>query len=317
MVSCNPGAGGTEGLEKLVARLHELDCAVIHYEHPFAVDPDGAGYMPSSDPMQHTEHWNSVTHHSVCVDNEAVRSLWSNRILPDIAALAPDGIQFDQGSLQQTVCDLPDHYHGLDALSRLTSHIHAIVDLSKETREKIGFIFSESTCDLLTRYMDMRQNALNRKPLFGGEHLPVMQHFTFPQYIYGYDNYRLVNGGAKEDYVLKCGVYGGILTVHNSYYDDKLQSYKKYTEFRKKIREANAPGYPSGFRHTVGLTVPEGVTASAFVDKNGVTITYCTSEEEITGVISVDLAELGVKGGGTKEIELSMSPYTIDFTVLK
>ena len=322
MVPSYTESGGTEGITELDRKLRELGCSTFHYEHPFAVDPDGDGYFASTDPNQRTAYWNLCDHHAVCIDNEVMMNLWRDRVIPDMNLVLADALQMDQGSLQQTVCDMPGHYHGLDALSRLGSHIKATQELSIMLRDGIGdataYLVSEGANDLLTRYMDMDQVGWHRQPMFGGSHNINMRQYTFPQFIPHYDSLQYVNG----DYVsslLRGGVCGGIVCINDAHTTtDALR--REYIRFRDEIRTAKAPGFPQGFRDTAGLSVsvPEDeLFIKAFTDGEKVTLTYTSTTNIENARVVVDFERIGVAGGPTREITVSNEKNKCGFIILE
>ena len=318
MIPAYGPAGGTEGLTKLSKDLHSIGAKVFHYEHPFAVDPDGDGYFKETDPMQRTEHWNLCTHHSVCIDNDIMMNLWKERIIPDIRSTGADGLQFDQGPLQQTICDLRGHRHELDAVSRLSSHSKAVVELSrvvKSTLAEDAFIVSEAFSDLNTRYIDIAQTCWHISPIYGGEFAYTVRQYTFPQFINQYNSGILQPGGYFRNSMLLGGILGGIVCLSDG---APVEIPREYVRFREEIRKAHAPGFPYGFKDNIGIeTNHQSLIAKVFTDGEKVTVTYLADNKDIKGKIMVDLNKLGFSESGIKEIDVDIKKNTAGFVILE
>jgi len=320
MVPAYAPAGGTVELAKLAEDLHKIGASVFHYEHPFAVDPKGSGYIKEADPMQHTEYWNLCTHHAVCIDNEPMMNLWKEKIIPDIRSTGADGLQFDQGALQQTVCDLTGHLHGLDAVSRLSSHSKAVVELSKIVRERLSeeaYIVSEGANDLTTRYMDIRQTAWHMAPIYEGEFAYTVRQYTFPQYINQYNSGILQPGKYFKNSMLLGAILGGIVCLNDGA-PMEIEIIREYIRFREEIRKADPPGFPYGFRDNVGVQVDHpSLIAKAFTDGRRVTVTYFADCKDVESTIKVDMHKLGFDNSDVKEISVNLKKNTAGFAVLE
>ncbi len=313
-----PPSGGNEGLAVFMERMHDIGCTTFQYEHPFATDPDGKYYIKESDPLQHTEYWNLCNHHSICIDNDAVQSLWRDTLLKEFRQYNVDALQFDQGSLQQTVCDLPGHNHGLDSMSRLTSHIKAIDELAILVREGLpegAFINSEGSSDMLTRYMDIKGGGWYRPQLFGGKTNMYMRQYTFPEFLIQYDSVKYLSQNVFMQSALYGAIAGGIVTLNES---TSIEMGAEFVRFRREIRDANAPGFPFGFRDNVGLSISDDkLEAKVFVSEDALTVTYCTGDLAVKDcTITVDPSKLGLKGD-IKSISCSLEANKAGFTILK
>ncbi len=312
MVPSFPPAGGDEALKRLDEDLHALGATVFHYEHPFAVDPDDAGYFPGTDPLQHTETWNLCTHHSVCVDNDTMQNLWADRIIPDIRSLGADGLQFDQCPLQQTICILDGHSHGKDTVSILSSHSKGVEALEKMVRKDLGsdaYIVTEAFNDILCRFIDIRQACWHVEPLWDGEYEFCASQYTFPQYIVQSTSiYREKDGGTSSA-ILFGAVSGGIECISDGATDTIR---KEYIRFKTAVREADAPGYPYGFRDDLGLSFDtDALTAKVFTDGERITVTWLTRAQTDGETIAVDLDRLGFTGKGMREVRVGASAINV------
>lgn len=320
MVPATTSSGGTEALRRLDRNLQAMGFTIYHYQHPFAVDPAGEGYIPSSDPGQATGYWNGCTHHSVCIDNQPVRTLWIDRVLPDMRSMSIDGLLFDQAPLQQTVCDLSDHEHGLSAEERLTSHAQALVWLSKKARTIIdpegqGFLVSEGYHDVLARYIDAAQSCWHHWPIYGSRFLPEVRQYSLPWVVNHYNPAMEPDGKFEENTVLLAGILGGSVGL-NDHWSTTYEIRREFITLRNSLRTARAPGFPQGFRDTIGLKVSQpGLVAKVFVDGSRATVTYYAKTDVRNATVTVDLDRLGV-GGGTRTFSVSLGANRAGFRVL-
>ncbi len=303
MVPSYPEAGGDEALTRLSDKLHELGATVFHYEHPFAVDPEDAGYFPETDPLQHTEYWNLCTHHSVCIDNKTMQDLWSQKIIPDIRALKADGLQFDQSPLQQTICGLPGHSHGLDSVSMLSSHAKGVTALEKMVRSDLSeeaYIVSEAFNDILSRFVDIRQACWHVVPVWNGEHELCASQYTFPQYIVQSTSIINSNDGSTQSAMLFGVITGGIVCISDGATDTIR---KEYIRFREDIIKAEAPGFPQGFRDDLGIiNENKDLAVKVFTDGEKITLTWLSLSDIEDTQIGIDLEQLGFEGKGIRTI---------------
>ena len=278
---------------------------VMQYAHPFAMDlkrEELSSLFPQINPYQHKEDWDGGEHWSVCIDNDIVAKLWAETVIPNAIAIQADAVQFDQGSLVQTICDMEGHNHGLDAVSRLSSHIKAINKLAQSVREQIGneaWILSEATNDLTCRYIDILQNHwATFAPLWGGDLEPGTTMYTHPQYVYLGSNFKQDVMGNLEEYYLQSAVMGcPTLLSDGGVTDAKLEMVRFVEELRTN---GDTIGYPHGYRDTLGLTNPSyGLFARVYVQGNNVTVVYCAAFATDETTLTVDLEALGFEGKGT------------------
>ncbi len=301
-VPCNTEAGGSDGCKAMGEKLQAKGALVLHYNHPYAYDPAGTGYVREIDPDQHYEYWNGVTHHACCIDNAYVTNLWKNQIIPDFAALGAEGMQFDQGSLLQTICNELGHYHTLMGVSRLSSHIIAVDRLAKMVRDNLidggkGVVLSEGANDMTTRHCDFWQVRDDMNP----DSHPEMRTYTFPQYrgVYGKSN------------PMRTICLGGVEMINDSNkpwdQQGKYQWQREYIQLKKLLRDANAPGYPYGFRDDIGLSVGDSnIYAKVFKEGDRLTV-VCYAKEDVVSYIDVDKSILGIESGKTTRIDVTLT----------
>ena len=304
MLPANTAAGGLTRAVSLANDIHNLGASLIYYQHPFAFATDSADYaaVSSTNPNPlYFAPWDDVDHHYVCVDNSLIYGLWQNKIIPEAQAFYQDGMMFDQGSLQCTVCLIAGHNHGLDAVSAFSSHSKGMVALSKLVRETLNenetsYIMSEGFSDLTARYIDILQARWDMEvpPDRGGKLLLGVRQYTFPQYINMYSSAEnCLNPKNRRQLV---AIMGGVCCL-NEGEDWSSIGAEEYLWLKKELREEQAPGYPYNYRDNIGLFVSDkNLYAKVFTDGDLATIT-CWATKTVSDVtISFDPAELGLPG---------------------
>lgn len=309
-------SGGDEGLRDLANHLHKNKSGLFVYEHPFAVDPNQPIINSvldiitpgGKDNPQHTERWNLCTHYSVCTYNKTMSNIWEKQVLPPIVELGTDGLQFDQASLTQIICDREGHYHTLSACERLSSAIKGTVNVSKMCLSALpegGFLMSEGFNDLSARYTASGSNAwFNTASLLWGatDYEFGCTQYTHPQYRYvtcGSVTYSKTNS-------LSVGtILGAVLGTISQPMDASILAKNNYIKFKQEMIEVNAPGYPYGYKDMVGLTLSDdSIIARVFTDGEKITLTYTTFYGSRESKATIDLEKLGFKGKGSVTVTI-------------
>ena len=315
MVPTNPNLGGDAGFLKMHQALHAMGASVFIYQHPSAYAEDSSD-LPSvsgANPNQNSGMWDGVNHYYLCIDNDAVMNLWKNKLLPEMMTVSPDGLQFDQGSLQFTVCNLPGHNHDLTAQGRLSSHIKAMVQLTQYTRNnlkagKTSYIVSEGFNDLTCRYIDMSQTRWDKeqKPVCGGELIYGGRQYVFPQYINQYSCASPRDDGVWVNMRQFVAVAGGIACMNEGEASSDT-AVREYLWLKAEMRRIDAPGYPNNYRDTVGLLVNnDRLWARCFTEGDKITITFWAQKKVDAATITVNPAALGLPGNARSfDIELA------------
>ena len=97
---------------------------------------------------------------------------------------------------------------------------------------------------------------------------------------------------------------------------DGLAELQRYCQIRQRLREAKAPGYPQGFRHTVGLTVSDpNLVATSFVDEYGITVVYY-AKTDLSGEIQLDGEQLGYAVSGRPTLQVDLQKGMLEYWVL-
>ncbi len=299
MIPANPSLGGTSALRKLSEDLHSIGANIFHYEHPTAFATDSSDYpaVASSDPGQTSGSWDGVNHRYLIITDE-VFDLWKNKLIPDIKTVKPDGLQFDQGSLQFTV--------GVagSAAERLSQNTKALVELSKYVRNnlvdgKTAYIVSEGFCDLTCRYVDISQTRWDKEqfPINGGELIFGGRQYVHPQYVNMYNTAMRLESGVWKNTRQYAAILGGISNLNqNEGYMDGSDT--EYLWFKKQMRETKAPGYPYNYRDDVGITSSDPkLFVRSYTEGNKATIVMFTDNKSQTDAkVKLEPAKLGLSG---------------------
>lgn len=304
----DPGMTFVETYEKYFGTgkdaFRGLGGQVMQYGHPFAMAlnrEELTSLFDRINPYQHKEDWDGGEHWSVCMDNDIVPNLWVQTIVPSLKEVQADAVQFDQGSLIQTVCDMEGHNHGLDAVSRLSSGIKSMNAMAKLVRQEIGdeaWILSEASNDLTCRYIDVRQNHwATFAPLWQGENEYGTTMYTHPQYVYLNTDFTKDSQGNLKTFHLQSVVLGGIIPLQNGTVDAISESVRLAEELRSI---GDQIGYPHGYRDTLGMkSSAYSLFARVYVQGDNVTVVYCANNTVEDATITVDLDALGFEGKGT------------------
>ena len=314
-------SGGDAGLKRLAERLQAKNGSIYNYEHPFALDPDRPEIkriLSSVDPGQHTEYWDGVTHHSACIDNDTMMDLWEKEVLPPQVELGINGWQLDQCPLVQTVCNMEDHHHGLDALSLLSSHAKAVTKLQKLIKSAVEdcYLVSESYNDILSRYCDVSQLCWHAPLLWDGYWEYGAAVYTRPDLVYQPSTIGLFwdydyNKYVQESLILQGALYGGMDCLSDGG-DTEIK--KEFVRFKKEIRGVEHSGYPFGFRDNLGISVSDHwLDVRAFVEGDNVTLVLLANAPVKDAEVSVDLERLGFAGKGTKTFSVTQKMGKLDY----
>lgn len=299
MLPASTVLGGTAGLLKLSNDLHSIGANIYHYEHPFAFATDSTDYptIASSNPNQSSAEWDGVNHYYVIITNE-VMNLWKNKLIPEISTTKPDGLQFDQGSLQFTV-DINGN-----AVSRLSQHTKALVQLSQYTRNnlnagKTSYIVSEGFSDLTGRYIDMAQTRWDKAeaPINDGDLILGGRQYVHPQFVSMYNSAEMLNSGIWKNMRQYVAIIGGICNL-NEGEDYGIGNDTEYLWFKQQMRAINAPGYPYNYRDNVGIgSSNSNLWVRTFTSGDRATITFWANGKTITdGVVTLNPSALGLSG---------------------
>ena len=305
MMPTNPSLGGDAAFKKMHDDLHALGANIFDYEHPhaFAFDSSDLPAVSSANPNQNQAAWDGMNHHYLCIDNTAVMNLWKNKLIPELRTASPDGLQFDQGSLQFTVCNLSGHHHDLTAKGRLSSHVAGMTELTQYARQNLNpgatsYLVSEGFNDLTCRYIDVNQTRWDKeqRPVNGGQLIPGGRQYVFPQYVNQYNSAMMRDDGVWVNMRQYVALIGGICCL-NEGEDSTETAVSEYVWMKSEMRRIQAPGYPYNYRDTVGLTVStDNLLARCFTEGSKVTINFWAQKKADSASITLNPAALGLSG---------------------
>lgn len=303
---------GREGMEttielckKIVGQLRESGVDVVmFFTHMFYNHPKANHFIKGVNTDY--DHQNVIWNHIgdiACVDEEAWQDLWKREYIPGFDSLGATGVMLDQGPTQYLVCSQPEHAHGTVALKMLSS-------FSRGTRRQIqafreGFtgrkplMWTECSSDVPTRMCDIWSGWDGYPEEKGGvRHLEIVR-YTFPYRITAYTAFKLdwtvtdVNECLVKSFLIG-GYYGFDATEG---WDESLDDViRRNVKLLSELRDLG-PGYPEGFKDTVGLTVHDRkLVARAYADGKGISVVYYAAEDVDT-TIEVDRDVLGAGNG--------------------
>ena len=166
------------------------------------------------------------------------------------------------------------------------------------------------------RYIDIRQDHwLEHPPMWGGEAEYGLTAYCFPEYVYSVLNF-ISNGAGVVEYYLQGAVWGGIMLLTDGPDSAQKLEYVRFANSQRdpQTQERLIPGYPHGFRDSLGLTNNNpSIFAKVYVEGNNVSVVYCTISAVADQKIQVDLDKLGFTGKGMKELAITADAQKIGY----
>jgi hypothetical protein len=331
---CCPEGGGDEACKTMVSDLRKMGVGAImffthlHYNHPKAND-----YVAEADTGYDYQNvnWKQIGH-LACLANESWQKLWKEKYVAGFNEIDASGILLDEGSIQWLVCTDSKHRHGTKAvnvLSAQTKGVLSIVQAFKDGfKKRNALIWTENGSDIQTAFADIwqgwddiPQGNFGRRPS-KNERTSKYEiiRYTFPYKLGTVTNF---NKQRDTSYVNDLLVNGFILGGYwgfspNSMWPKSLTPViNQFLKIRKQLKEINAPGFPYGFRDTIGLTVENSnLVARAYRDDHGITIIYYAKEDVNTSII-VNKKSLGLSGNDQEEIKVALKKDEASFKILK
>jgi hypothetical protein len=292
---------------KTVADIRAMGVeTVMLFTHLFYNHPEAEDYVPEADTGYDHQNvfWNDIGH-VACVEQTEWQDLWKNKYIPGFKSMDVNGLLLDQGPVAHMVCANPDHIHGTDTVKMLSSFSRGTDMQIKAFREVFKdrgcFLWSECSGDVPTRNVDMWAGVTPGAAASAG----IAQTMDIVRYAFPY---RLCSYSAfLEDWtvtdvnecLVKSYVAGGYFgfELEKKWAPELDEAIAQYIRIRKELRDKAAPGYPQGFKGTVGLNVGDSdVVARAYVGNGGLTIVYY-ARKDVSTVIDIDTKALGLHLG--------------------
>ena len=307
--------GGDAGMKRTLNALHKMGIGyVIGYAHLSYNHRAAKNYLVEADTLDTVPLVNPTAGHRACIDNSAWIRLWKEQLIPAYARLGFDGVYADEGHFPWGTCSViaPGHRHGATAEGILTANTRGVMRLHKMLHEGLGaqsVIMVEGTGMVAGRWVDA--NHAYPDPAVA---------FTFPlkRYLWFLDPMtpdpelaKLVNLSLAHGYAIMVNLGQGKAIANP-------EPLRRYVAMRKRLEQESAPGYPNGFRDTVGLKWEDpALEARAFRGPAaGITVVYYATAPVDTE-LEVDGAALGFPGLGTKRRRVKLDKDGIDFWILK
>ena len=324
---------GRENIEQAIAEftkavgdIRGMDVqTVMLLTHLFYNHPKARDYVPEAETDYDHQNvfWNNIGH-VACVEQPAWQELWRSSYIPGYESVGVSGVMLDQGPVAHLICTNPDHAHGRDTVKMLSSFSRGTDMQIKAFREGFSkrgcFLWSECSGDLPTRNVDM-WSAGDEVPPDRVNPRQVMEivRYTFPWRLSSYTAFKEnwtttdVNECLVNAYVL--GGYFGfeVSKLWPAELDDAIA---RYIRLRKDLRDKSAPGYPQGFRDTVGLSVGDpNLVARVYVGEGGLTVVYYATED-VSTVIEIDTGILGLRAG-TECLSVSLKKNEAGYGIVR
>jgi hypothetical protein len=203
------------------------------------------------------------------------------------------------------VCDDINHSHGIKAVDVLSAQVKGVLSITQAFRDvykkQNPILFSEQGNDLQNPTVDMWSGYYDipyfDKAPFRSQRLSKNEiiRYTFPyricsvaptkKYDAQYVNSLLVNG-------FFLGGYFGI-QASDMWTKSLDPVIKQFIRIRRELRNKKAPGFPYGFRDTVGIEVGNpNLIARIYRNEMGITVLYY-AKKDVETKITIDMKALG------------------------
>lgn len=306
--------GGDEAMKRTTASLRQMGLSfVMGYTHFGYTHPAAKNHVLEADTLGTVPAVNPVLGNRACVDNSAWARLWEKEVIPAYAALGFDAVYADEGHFPWGTCAVagPAHLHGNSAVGILTANSRGVLRLHRLLHQGLGansLVEVEGSGEIAGRWADLNM-----------AYEPAMA-FTLPfkRLVWYVD--ALQPDSKRSEKINTALDHGYALSINLS--DGKpildLAAFRRYISLRRRLDEEHAPGYPQGFRDTVGVTSGNpALVARSFRDpKGGITIVYYANEA-VNSEVEVNGAELGFPQLGVKKRQVKLSKNDADFWVLR
>jgi len=292
----------------------------LFYNHPKAVD-----YVPEAETdYDHANtSWNQIGN-VACVEQTEWQDLWKDSYIPGYRSVDVSGLMLDQGPVAHLVCANPNHVHGTDAAKMLGSFSRGTNMQIKAIKEGFGdrgcFLWCECSGDIPTRNVDMwaASDGSGDGREEGTDRTMDVLRYTFPYRLCSYAAFlddwtvRHVNECLIKAYV--AGGYFGF-SLDKDWPHELDEAISQYLRVRKELRDQSAPGYPQGYKDTVGLSVGDDhLVARVYAGHDGLTVVYYASQDVDT-TIEVEMGLLRLPDR-TERFAVSLKKDQADYRII-
>lgn len=302
-------AGGDEGARDMAAALARLGAAyTAYYTNPW-YNNDSPRHK--DEPVVHNHIKDAVSGDSLnaargtvaCLDNHAWQRLWRDTLLPAYRNVGASGIYFDEGQVINEICGKKEpaaHRHGTDPPGVLGGPGRGLMALQRLAREVLGpsfVVLAEGANDVTGRWLDAWQ------------YTEPASRYTHPEVIVG----AVITDSRSLRQVHGALVNGAMLELAPGVAPTSLLA--RALAVREQLLESHAPGFPGGFRDTVGVRPPAGLVARAFREPGrGVTVVYYATTP-VDGELQVDGRALDNEALGVQRKHMKLGAGTAGFWV--
>ena len=318
-------AGGESAWQAMIQALRALEVRFIGgYTHLAYHHVAARNYVPEADVQGTIPFVNPTAGERACVDNAAWAALWRDTLIPAYRDHGLDMVFMDEGHFPWGACAGrgPAHLHGPSAVGILTANTRGMLRLHALFHEGLGeesLIMTEGSGDVVGRWADLHfaypWDCAIAYTLPGrryGRVLTVIQpHEPGQEPAEPQPSLR-----AEINAILARGEFAVVGLRQDQPLEDHAE-FRRFVEIRNQLRAANAPGYPQGFRHTVGVTVSDpALVAMAFAGDEGITVVYY-ADAEVDGEIQVHGARLGHAELGELARRVALATGELDFWIIQ
>lgn len=265
--------GGDAAAQRAFAELEKKGLAgAFVYTNPNFNHIHARLRVPKADTGVRANHGNFA-----CFAAPEWTRMWMTELVPALLRVGACGIQIDQWPLLFGLCRRKGHGHKTDTLAVLRGQvagknawIRAFRDACRE-KQPNWFFFAEAGSDATCRLVDVWSFG-NSSAYHGGRPMVELTRFTHPQFVIS--GGRGVLDSLINGYLIYVGVgrEGDFRDVEKTAASPEFREYRRV---RAELRAARAPGFPHGFRDTLGLTVgADAIQARAYTDVTGITVVY-------------------------------------------
>lgn len=317
---CHPESGGDEGCKRMVADLRNMGIeAILFLTHTFFNHPKANDYVAEADTgNEYGVLWADAGNWA-CTDCDAWVNLWKDKYVRGYDDIGASGLILDQGPAQFNVCVKEGHRHGTDSIGMLSAGARGTLNLLQVFREgyrnRRPFFYCETGSDVSARTMDIWSCAHLTPYAKGGVNKHEIVRYTFPYRLCtdaGPTSAREVNEALVNGFILGGWMMG--LTLGRI--KDLASLIRQFVKVRRRLREDKAPGFPYGFKDTVGLQVGNpSLVARVYRDNRGITVLYY-AQEDVETTITVDKEALGFPGTGDETIHISLEKNQANYKIL-
>jgi hypothetical protein len=234
-------------------------------------------------------------------------------LIPEYKALGFDGVFADEGHFPWGTCAVagPAHLHGTSAVGILTANTRGVLRLHKLLHDGLGpmsVIDVEGSGDVAGRWADLN---------FAYPDPAVAFTLPFKRYAWFLDTQTPEPTLAEHVNLSLAHGYALLVNLQVGTKFPEPAPLRHYVAVRQKLEREHAPGYPEGFRDTVGLRWKDpNLQACAFRDPIvGITVIYYATGPVDTD-IEIDGAALDLPGLGTERRHVRLDKDQLDFWIL-